>query len=419
MKLLTITTLYPNAEDPKHGVFIENRLRQLQLRYPDVEATVIAPVPWFPFRHARFGTYGRYAAVPDMETRYGIKVYHPRYLVIPKIGMNLTPYTLAHSLKNQVGRLQAQGEQFDLIDGHYFFPDGVAIHALAQSLRLPFTVTARGTDINLIPSYPRPLQQIQHVLKHSQHNLAVCEALRQAMIGYGADPTRTTTARNGVDLNVFRCVDEIAQPALRQSLQLPTDRPVIISVGLLVERKGHHLVIEALSQIPDALLLIAGTGPDERKLRQLATQLGVAERVTFLGGLSQSVLADYFAASDISVLASSREGWANVLLESMACGTPVVATNIWGTPEVVSAPEAGVLVERDSSSIAQGLCQLLAHRPSRRQTRQYAEQFSWDDTSDLLYHLFTQIISGRNPPLPAPSIRHTRSETEHDKEASL
>lgn len=392
MKLLTITTLYPNANDPKHGVFVENRLRQLRQHYPDVECTVIAPVPWFPFHHPVFGQYSQYASVPKVEQRHGITVYHPRYAVIPKIGMQMTPYTLGVCLKRQISTLRKEGLEFDLIDGHYFFPDGVAIANVAKQLAIPFTVTARGTDINLIPQYSRPLRQIQHVLQHSSHNLAVCEALRQAMIMHGANPSKTTTARNGVDLDLFRFSDEQRKCALREKLGLSTTDPIFISVGLLVERKGHHLVIEAMKSHPNAHLLIAGTGPDDSKLKQLANKLHVSKQITFLGGLSQPELADYFGACDLSILASSREGWANVLLESMACGTPVVATNIWGTPEVVKSTEAGQLVERDSQSIAKGITRLLANAPDRQATRDYAEQFSWEDTSHLLYRLFSALI---------------------------
>ncbi|PSU35581.1 glycosyltransferase family 4 protein [Photobacterium lutimaris] len=417
MKLLTITTLYPNAADPKHGIFVENRLRQLRHHHPDVECTVIAPVPWFPFRHRVFGQYAQFASVPRVEQRYGIKVYHPRYTVIPKIGMELTPHTLEACLRKQINALKQEGLEFDLIDGHYFFPDGVAIANIAKQLNKPFTVTARGTDINLIPQYPRPLHQIKQVLQHSSHNLAVCEALRQTMIKHGADPAKTTTARNGVDLALFHLTEQKNQHALREKLGLPSQGRIFMSVGLLIERKGHHLVIEAMAAHPDAHLLIAGSGPNLNNLKQLTRKLHLNERVTFLGALNQSELARYFGASDLSILASNREGWANVLLESMACGTPVVATNIWGTPEVVKTADAGLLVERDSKSIAKGIGELLAHLPDRQATRRYAEQFSWDETSHLLYQLFTQLVSPPHLSMPPQSQRLV---TPHaDKETQL
>lgn len=392
MKILTITSLFPNAADPKHGVFIETRLKQLRKRYPDAEITVIAPVPWFPFKSSFFGQYSLFARAPYFEKRGEMPVYHPRYVVLPKVGMTLAPKTMAFVLYRQIKALMAEGYEFDLIDGHYFYPDGVAIAEVAKKLNKPFTVTARGSDINLIPQYETPRRQIQAVFHACNHNLAVCEALRQEMIALGAAPEKVSASRNGVDLDLFSFADEQQQREVRQQLKLPLERPVILSVGLLIERKGHHLVIEAMKAHPEAQLLIAGMGPDKSRLKRLVKKLHLSNRVTFLGALSQPELARYFQASDLSVLASSREGWANVLLESMASGTPVVATNIWGTPEVVKARAAGLLVERDSRDIAAAIGQLLKNQRPRSDTRQYAEQFSWDETTEQLYRIFSELL---------------------------
>ncbi|CAE6957361.1 Glycosyl transferase 4-like domain (plasmid) [Vibrio sp. B1REV9] len=392
MKILTVTTLFPYANNPKHGVFIETRLRHLKQHFPDVEIKVIAPIPWFPFRQSIFGAYASYANAPLHETRFGMDVYHPRYVVVPKIGMTLTPHTLASTIYKKASELIQDGFDFDLIDGHYFYPDGVAISQAATKLGKPFTVTARGTDINLIPEFTKPKKDIQAVLQHSDHNMAVCEALRKEMIELGARQDSVTTLRNGVDLNLFRFVDDLQKRTLRTQLKLPHGNPILISVGHLIERKGHHLVIEALKHLPQALLLIAGNGPEEKRLKQLVISEHLQSRVIFLGSLSQMQLANYYGASDALVLASSREGWANVLLEAMACGTPVVATNIWGTPEVVQHHDAGVLVDRNARSIAQGASHLLATPPLRYATRRYAEQFDWFSTSQGQYEIFHSVI---------------------------
>lgn len=394
MKLLTISTLFPNSIDPKHGVFVETRLKHLKKHYPDVDITVVAPVPWFPFTSDVFGQYGVYAKVPKHEARNGFMVYHPRFLVVPKLGMTLTPKTLAYSLEKQIQRLIAQGHHFDAIDGHYFYPDGVAIEQVAKKFNLPFTVTARGTDINLIPQYELPKRQIQQVLQNSDHNMAVCEALRQEMLNLGAEPEKVSTLRNGVDLELFTFSDEQRQIALRAKLDLPQDKPIIISVGWLIERKGHHFVIEALAKVPNAVLLIAGNGPEEQKLKQRVNKLRLNDRVTFLGQQPQSTLCEYYGAANALVLASSREGWANVLLEAMACGTPVVATKIWGSPEVVRHPHAGQLVERNAEQIAQAITQLINKPFSRLETRQYAELFDWQSTSDKQYQVFSELVKG-------------------------
>jgi glycosyltransferase involved in cell wall biosynthesis len=148
--------------------------------------------------------------------------------------------------------------------------------------------------------------------------------------------------------------------------------------------------------LPGVKLLIAGRGPELKRLEALALETGVQDRVTFLGPVAQPDLKRYYNACDAMVLASSREGWANVLLESMACGTPVVASNVWGTPEVVAAPEAGVLMEdRTPEKLAKAVMALRANYPDHAATRRYAERFSWDDTTNGQLELFARLVERR------------------------
>ena len=135
---------------PNFGVFVENRLRHL-LATGEVEARVVAPVPWFPSRHPRFGGYARWASVPFAETRDGIEVSHPRYPLPPKLGMLPHPFLMAAGTLATVLRLRRTGFAFDLIDAHYFYPDGVAALLLGAWLDRPVAITARGTDLNLYP----------------------------------------------------------------------------------------------------------------------------------------------------------------------------------------------------------------------------------------------------------------------------
>ena len=388
LRLLTFTTLYPNAANPSHGIFVETRLRHL-LASGEIESRVIAPVPWFPFRSARFGAYAVYAAAPRNEERHGIPVTHPRFLRIPKIGMTTAPFTLAHAAVGAARRMIASGYDFDVIDAHYFFPDGVAAIILGRVLGKPVVITARGTDVNLIPDYSLPRRMILHASRQCAAIITVCAALKDALVALGADGSKITTLRNGVDLDLFHPEDR----AMAQS-SFGVTRFALASVGHLVARKGHDLVIGALPALPDTELFIAGAGPETNRLHALARKLGVSDRVRLLGALPQDRLRTLYTAVDASVLASSREGWANVLLESMACGTPVVASNVWGTPEVVAAPEAGLLMDdRSSAGIAEAVHRLRESPPAREATRRYAERFSWRDTTRGQIELFSRVLT--------------------------
>ena len=388
LRLLTFTTLYPNAERPSHGVFVENRLRHL-LASGAVETRVIAPVPWFPFRAARFGRYAAMARVPAVETRHGVRVAHPRYLLLPKIGMTLAPLFLFLAGRAAVREVLRDGYDFDMIDAHYFYPDGVAAALLGYAFGKPVSITARGTDINLIPDYALPRRMILWAGRRAARLIAVCVALKDRMVELGIDGEKIRVLRNGVDLAMFRPVDRASARA-----RLGLARPTVLSVGLLIERKGHHLVIEAMASLPEAELLIAGDGPEEARLKALCRRLGVEARVRFLGAVPHEDLPAIYGAADALVLASSREGWPNVLLEAMACGTPVVATRVWGSPEVVADPAAGELVEeRTAAAIAAGVRRLFARNPDRAATRRYAEGLSWDATTLGQLELFRSIAA--------------------------
>ncbi len=392
MKILLFSTLHPSSARPIHGIFVETRLREL-LKTGQVQARVVAPVPWFPFKGQRFGEYAQFAATPRVEQRNGVEVHHPRYLLLPKVGMNLAPFAMALGALPTIRRLQRQGFDFDLIDAHYYYPDGAAAALLAKWLGKPFVVTARGTDLNLIPQYHFPRKLILKTAAQASASIGVCQALMDKLGELGADRSKLNTLRNGVDLERFVPED---RANARQRLGLPARGRYLLSVGHLVERKGHHIAIESLQYLPGVTLLIAGAGPEEAALKELARRLGVADRLRWGGVVPQTELKWWYSAADVLALCSSREGWANVLLEAMACGTPVIATDIWGTPEVVSTPAAGVLMaRRDASALAEAWVQLHTQLPAREETRAHAQTFSWDATTQGQLQLFQRVVDVR------------------------
>jgi glycosyltransferase involved in cell wall biosynthesis len=371
-RVLVFSTLFPNAAQPNHGVFVENRLRET-LALGGLEATVVAPVPWFPSRRAVFGRYARFAAAPRRELRHDVEVRHPRYLVIPKLGAGLSPGALFRAGLAEALRLQREGRRFDVIDAHYFHPDGVAAARLGRALRLPVVITARGSDLTQIAEAPGPRARIRWAAGEASALVGVCEDLRQRLVSLGAPAERTLTLRNGVDLTLFAPADRTAARAAFGARGF-----TLVSVGALIPRKDHALTLAALAELTDCTLLIAGDGPLRGELEALARRLGVVDRVRFLGETPHAALPMLYSAADAMVLASSREGWANVLLEAMACGTPVVASDVNGTAEVVRAPAAGRLMpERTPAGLVAALSDLRRTPPAREDTRRYAEQFGW------------------------------------------
>ncbi|SNS81601.1 Glycosyltransferase involved in cell wall bisynthesis [Noviherbaspirillum humi] len=306
--------------------------------------------------------------------------------------MNIAPLLLAQAAKPTLKRILESGYDFDLIDAHYFYPDGVAAVLLGKYFNKPVTITARGSDINLLPKYRWPRKWIHWASSRASAMITVCEALKQEIGRLDVDESRVITLRNGVDLKKFYPPEDRETERARLGLNNFT----LLSVGNLIPLKGHHLVIEAVAQLPEVTLLIAGNGPEKTALENLARKLGVNDRVKILGSIPHDQLRQYYGAADALVLASSREGWANVLLESMACGTPVLATNVSGTPEVVTAPEAGSLInERSVEGIVGAVKTLRTTTRDRIKTRQFAERFSWDETTQGQLQLFNRILGSR------------------------
>ena len=269
---------------------------------------------------------------------------------------------------------------------------------LARALGKPVVITARGTDLNLFPqTYPLVRRLIVRAAHRADALITVCAALEDVLVDLGLPKGKVTVLRNGVDLELFR---PLPREPLRAALGLVG--PTLLSVGYLIERKGHHLVIEAMASLPGHRLLVVGEGPERAALEALALRLGVADRVRFLGSVPHDRLAEIYAAADLLVLASSREGWANVLLEAMACGTPVVATALWGTPEVVDRPAAGrLMAERSAAAIVAAVEAHVADPPERAATRLHAERFSWDATTAGQLALFRRVLAARGATGPA------------------
>ena len=399
MNLLTFSTLYPSGERPTHGVFVETRLRQL-VATGHVTSTVLAPVPWVPGMLPAIGGWRAHTRVARLETRHGLVVQHPRYLASPKVGMNGAAALLAAGALAWLRTWpEVKRNAVDVVDAHYVYPDGVAACALARALRRPLVITARGSDVTQLPNYLGPRLMIRRALRAADALIAVSSALGERLVELGADPGRVHVLRNGVDLVLFRPPTD--RDEARRELGL--DGPTLLSVGHLIERKGHDRVISALLRLPDRVrLLIAGTGPLERSLRELADRLGLAHRVRFMGLLPPEALPPVYGAADLLVLASSREGWANVLLEAMACGTPVVASPIPGNPEVVREAAAGMIAPANTpDGIATAVTSMLQQPPSRAATRFYAEGFGWEAVSAGQTSIFQSLLERRSAPHPA------------------
>jgi teichuronic acid biosynthesis glycosyltransferase TuaC len=376
MNILTLTTLYPSSVQPLNAIFVRNRMEAVVSRYGH-QWTVVAPVPYFPkLPFNTRPTYDAYARVPLFEKPWGYSVHHPRYLVTPKFGMRYYGSWMTMGVKKLIRRLHAQ-TPFDVIDGHYVYPDGTAAVRLGRELNIPVILSARGTDLNLYPHLPGIAQRIRANLSDCRHLICVCGELKQEAIKLGMAEANISVIGNGVDIERFRRVD---RTVARAALGLPLEGHIILSVGHMTERKGFHLLLRAFAEMGrrDATLVIAGDGPQRAELEALRRESGLGERIKFPGAVRNEDLPAWYSAASLFVLCSSREGWPNVLCEAQAVGLPVVATRVWGIPEIVTDATMGILVEeRSVQSLRAGISEALDRSWDNADIEQRGRQRTW------------------------------------------
>ncbi len=398
MRLLVYTTLYPSAARPRNGIFVEQRLRRL-LETGAITADAVVPVPRCPPFDWFLGRYREQRRAPRTEERFGVAVRYPRFFTWPGLGRWLNPLLMALATRGTVARVLRDHPDSALIDAHFAFPDGVAAVILGSWLRRPVVITARGSDINVMPRSGAARRWLRWAGKRCSAIVAVSQALADAMLELGIAREKISVLRNGVDLKTFAALD---RATVRRELEL--DGTILLSVGNLVPDKGHQLAIAALRDLPQAMLIVIGQGPHAGFLRRLATESGVASRVRWIPVLSQGELARYYTAADVTILMSRSEGTPNVLLESMACGTPVIATNVGGVPEVVTAKAAGlVLEEHTSAALTQAVLTILSDPPAPAATRGYAERFDWQPTTRALTNLYHAVVAAQPGRATAPA----------------
>jgi teichuronic acid biosynthesis glycosyltransferase TuaC len=388
--IYVLSTLFPSRAQPTAGLFVRERAFRLR---PAFRLVVISPQPWFPFQSVirRFRPGYRPDVLP-FEEQNGVQIYCPRFFALPGILRRLDGVSIALSTRRLLARLQRQYGA-GIIDAHFAYPGGRAAVLLGKWLNWPVSITLRGTearqleDASLAPQVVTAVRQADQVI-------SVSDSLRQRLVRAGVDSEHIAVVGNGVDLERFA-----AQPRdeARRALGIPSDAKVLISVGGLVERKGFHRVLEILPELvvrfPTLLYLIVGGGGPEgdmsATLREQVRELGLEGHVRFMGSLLPDRLATPLSAADVFVLSTRNEGWANVFLEAMSCGLPVVTTAVGGNAEVVCTPEVGTIVPFGSAAaLRDATAAALERNWDREQIINYAHDNSWDARMPLLVERF-------------------------------
>lgn len=384
--IVTFSNLFPSSVMPTHGLFVYERMRRVAAAV-GLPWTVVSPVPnvCWPLRSA---TYRRWAAVPAQETWQGVSIEHPRYRHWPGLSMRRQAAAMAAGSRAVVRAWVERGPI--VLDAHYLWPDGVAAATLAQEFGVPFTMTARGSDLNVVANDAVVGAQIAAASGRAFACCAVSRALgdRFAEVA-GVDRARITDVRNGVDLDRFLPGDPAAA---RLALGLPAHGRLVLGIGRLVPGKGFVLAAQALAALPaDVRLVLVGDGPERAAIRAAG-----GDRVILLGSRSPTEVARACQAVDCLVLPSDSEGWPNVVTEALAAGLPVVATAVGGIPEILGEPvptwRGALIPRRDVTALGRALALVLAAPADRTAVRTFAERYGWDEPVQRLGAIFRRAL---------------------------
>jgi glycosyltransferase involved in cell wall biosynthesis len=386
MKILSFSYCFPSSVQPTWGMFVKQRLAAMAKR---MELQVVSPVPFFPLlsRLRNLPKEGR-------EIFDDLTVYRPRFFYFPGVLKSWDGRFYARGLKRWLRDFVATWQP-DLLDAHFIWPDGVGVSLLARSLGLPYVITLRGKIYPCL-EVPSQYQQCADALQNASAVISVSHDMAEIAQQLGAPKDRVFVIPNGVDTKFFQPQDKAE---CREKLGLEKKGRWLVTVAHLGPRKGHWETVRALSRLPEdvRLVLVGGDqtgGKDEQALRHFVDEQNLSDRVIIAGPQPYEKIPLYFSAADASVLASYREGCPNVVLESLACGTPVVASNVGAVPDLLTVPENGRIVPpRDPDSLAAALQEVLDTQwPAETISRSSAVK-SWDMVAEEVQGVFKRVLN--------------------------
>jgi len=373
VRVLSLSTVFPRPGEETFGVFVRSRLQHMAALLP---IQVVAPVPLLDRQ-----TLGRRKVqIPPHRRDGALEVFYPRWLY-PPYGGYLNAWLLAARLTPWLRSLRRQ-YPFEVIDSHFGHPDGIAASLIASALDVPFTITLRGNE-TMHAQAPWRKRGMRRAFGSAARIITVSESLRQFAISLGALPEHVRTIPNGIDTGLF--YPRNYQEA-RARLGIPAGRPAILSAGYLIERKGHHRAVRALAELrrqgsQAELWIVGGPGREgqfEKQIHAEVAQHGLEAAVHFTGAVKPPVLAEYMSAADVFCLASTREGWPNVVHEALGCGAPAVASDVGGVPDMLPSSEYGVVVPAgDQQALTAALDGALKRRWDRARIAEWGRSSAW------------------------------------------
>ena len=361
-------------------MFVYQRLKALaQLE----ELEVCSPVPWFP-------VLKKYTCSDTAQDWQGLSVHRPGFFYLPAMMKNFDAQFYAKGLKNWLQQY-CEKSMPNLLDAPFIWPDGVGVALLAKELGIPYSITLRGKIYECL-KVPSQTRQCAEALKGAAAVISVSSRMVDEALKLGAAKERLHVISNGVNLEHFALRDK---QECRAQLGLPAGRRLIVTVAHLGHRKGHHEMIKALVGLPEDVHLVivggAAQGGTVEQLKGIARDNGVDDRLILPGPQPYAKIPLYFSAADVSVLASYREGCPNAILEALASGTPVVATDVGAVPDILPDSVGRIVPPEQVEPLRDAVADVLDKRWNAEQVVADSGVKSWEQVAGEVQKVFRDL----------------------------
>ncbi|ACS91068.1 glycosyltransferase family 4 protein [Thermococcus sibiricus] len=381
--LLIITNSYPNKDNSFHGgVFVKEQVRYLENYFENVY--VISPQPWGSNRNLRDYEYDN------------VRVYYPRFFHAP---VEFFRKRLGDSFfKAALRIIKREKLEFDLIHAHFTWPSGYAAAKLSKEFSVPLVITGHGYDIYELPFRGREwFKKVKFALDSADHIVTVSKSnftILTTKLDIPED--KISVIPNGFNSHKFRPMDKLL---VREQLNLPRDKKIILNVANLVPVKGQSYLIEAMEKVvshrKDVMLIIVGDGPLKKELEIQIKKLNLENYVMLAGAKPHSEILLWMNAADLFVLPSLSEGNPTVMFEALGVGLPFVGTAVGGVPEIITSEDYGLLCPpKDPKCLAEKILIALEKEWNREKIMNYADQYTWGNVVNQILEVYQCLLRG-------------------------
>lgn len=387
-KILIITGWFPNEFEPSKCVFTK-KIVEAQLQYTDCEITVICPAPYFPKINLSFipTKFKNYSKLKYFYQNEAYKVYYPKYLKLPSpLSDKLDWFSFYKAIQKTIHREKLE---FDLIHSHGIFPDSYAAALISAAYKKPLVVHVHDTFLDLI--YKKHPKQVEYILNTATSILPVSQfqsKVLQDTVPHLSLEKKMTVIYNGVDLNLFKpnmTANESKSPVFR-----------IAFIGIDYRRKGLKSLLSATSTLKDKhkiLLDVIGDDVNKPEFATFAQHLNISNILTFKGNISNEKLSKLLPDYNLLVLPSEFETFGIVIIEAMACGIPVIATNISAMPEIVSNDEVGSLFNLGNiEELTRAIEKAISKQWNKQVIHDHAMKFSLVETVKNIDTVYNKLL---------------------------